>query len=161
MKQKSELDTVVNLNKKLRDESTKTIVELAKIKNPSAEVTEALTSFITAKLEQQTRDDDFNNLVKMYIRQRLPEFSVDQLLALNNQNAMNSNRATESILPLFKNEQSGKTVIDQLNDNSSVSNNATQLYNSNENKDMLQAVTYLNQVLSRLPKPDGPVTEDK
>lgn len=160
MKKKSELDTVVDLNKKLEDNTTKTMVELAKIKNPGAEVTEALTGFLTAKLEQMNRDDDFNNLVKMYIRQRLPEFSVDQLITLNNLNAMNSNKATESLLPLFKNEQSGKTVIDQLNDNTNVSNNATQLYNSNENKDMLQAVTYLNQVLSRLPKPDGPI-EDK
>ena len=52
-------------------------------------------------------------------------------------------------MSLFKNETSGKNLLDNLKD-SSVAGAAQQLYDSTDSKDVLQAVSYLSQVLGRI-----------
>ena len=97
----SDLDTLMELKESLDSEQTAMEVSNARITDPATEVEESLTSFITAQLQTIRKDSEFADLIKLYIRQRLPEFTVDQLLSLNNQVDKNKNNSIQSILPLF------------------------------------------------------------
>ena len=147
---KSEIDTVIALNDSLDDPKVTSLVEAAKINNPGTAVEGALVDFLTSRFEKIERDAEFTDLIRMHIRQRLPEATFDQLITLLKDTSMDNNKAVETLVPLFKNEQSGKTVIDQLREDANVSNAATALYQSTDRKDILQAVSYLSQVLGKV-----------
>ena len=122
-----DIDTLMKLKDSLESEATVTAVQNARVIDPVAEVEESLTSFITTQLQNIKRDAEFSDLVKLYIRQRLPEFTVDQLLSLNNQVEKNKNSSIQSILPLFTGEGNTKTIMDNLKSNK-VENTAQNLY---------------------------------
>lgn len=143
----TDIDTLVNLNKAINNTDV-----LAKHSNYSAAVEDALTSFVINKLDKLSQNDDFMDLIKMHIRQRIPEASFSELMQLANEMQSNNIRETSSIMSLFKNETSGKNLLDNLKDNS-VAGAAQQLYDSTDSKDILQAVSYLSQILGRI---DGP-----
>lgn len=147
---KSEIDTVIALNESLNDPKINGLVESSKIKNPGVAVEGALVDFLTSRFEKIERDAEFTDLIRMHIRQRLPEASFDQLITLLRDTSADNNKAVETLVPLFKNEQSGKTVIDQLRDDASVANAAQSLYQNTDRKDILQAVSYLSQVLGKI-----------
>lgn len=146
----SDLDTLMELKDSLDSEQTAMEVSNARITDPATEVEESLTSFITAQLQAIRKDSEFADLIKLYIRQRLPEFTVDQLLSLNNQVDKNKNNSIQSILPLFTGEGNSKTIMDNLKSNK-VENVAQNLY-SKADKNVLQAVTYLGAVLDKMSK---------
>lgn len=146
----SDLDTLMELKDSLDSEQTAMEVSNARITDPATEVEESLTSFITAQLQTIRKDSEFADLIKLYIRQRLPEFTVDQLLSLNNQVDKNKNNSIQSILPLFTGEGNSKTIMDNLKSNK-VENVAQNLY-SKADKNVLQAVTYLGAVLDKMSK---------
>ena len=145
-----DIDTLMKLRDSLENEATATVVQNARVIDPVAEVEESLTSFITTQLQNIKRDAEFSDLVKLYIRQRLPEFSVDQLLSLNNQVEKNKNSSIQSILPLFTGEGNTKTIMDNLKSNK-VENTAQNLY-AKADKNVLQAITYLGAVLDKMSK---------
>ena len=145
-----DIDTLMKLKDSLESETTVTAVQNARVIDPVAEVEESLTSFITTQLQNIKRDAEFSDLVKLYIRQRLPEFSVDQLLSLNNQVEKNKNSSIQSILPLFTGEGNTKTIMDNLKSNK-VENTAQNLY-AKADKNVLQAITYLGAVLDKMSK---------
>lgn len=145
-----DIDTLMKLKDSLDSEATVTAVQNARVIDPVAEVEESLTSFITTQLQNIKRDAEFSDLVKLYIRQRLPEFSVDQLLSLNNQVEKNKNSSIQSILPLFTGEGNTKTIMDNLKSNK-VENTAQNLY-AKADKNVLQAITYLGAVLDKMSK---------
>lgn len=145
-----DIDTLMKLKDSLENEATVTAVQNARVIDPVAEVEESLTSFITTQLQNIKRDAEFSDLVKLYIRQRLPEFSVDQLLSLNNQVEKNKNSSIQSILPLFTGEGNTKTIMDNLKSNK-VENTAQNLY-AKADKNVLQAITYLGAVLDKMSK---------
>ena len=145
-----DIDTLMKLKDSLESEATVTAVQNARVIDPVAEVEESLTSFITTQLQNIKRDAEFSDLVKLYIRQRLPEFTVDQLLSLNNQVEKNKNSSIQSILPLFTGEGNTKTIIDNLKSNK-VENTAQNLY-AKADKNVLQAITYLGAVLDKMSK---------
>ena len=145
-----DIDTLMKLKDSLESEATVTAVQNARVIDPVAEVEESLTSFITTQLQNIKRDAEFSDLVKLYIRQRLPEFSVDQLLSLNNQVEKNKNSSIQSILPLFTGEGNTKTIMDNLKSNK-VENTAQNLY-AKADKNVLQAITYLGAVLDKMSK---------
>ena len=145
-----DIDTLMKLKDSLESEATATVVQNARVIDPVAEVEESLTSFITTQLQNIKRDAEFSDLVKLYIRQRLPEFSVDQLLSLNNQVEKNKNSSIQSILPLFTGEGNTKTIMDNLKSNK-VENTAQNLY-AKADKNVLQAITYLGAVLDKMSK---------
>ena len=146
----SDLDTLMELKESLDSEQTAMEVSNARITDPATEVEESLTSFITAQLQTIRKDSEFADLIKLYIRQRLPEFTVDQLVSLNNQVDKNKNNSIQSILPLFTGEGNSKTIMDNLKSNK-VENVAQNLY-SKADKNVLQAVTYLGAVLDKMSK---------
>ena len=146
----NDIDTLMKLKDSLESEATVTAVQNARVIDPVAEVEESLTSFITTQLQNIKRDAEFSDLVKLYIRQRLPEFSVDQLLSLNNQVEKNKNSSIQSILPLFTGEGNTKTIMDNLKSNK-VENTAQTLY-AKADKNVLQAITYLGAVLDKMSK---------
>ena len=145
-----DIDTLMKLKDSLESEATVTTVQNARVIDPVAEVEESLTSFITTQLQNIKRDAEFSDLVKLYIRQRLPEFTVDQLLSLNNQVEKNKNSSIQSILPLFTGEGNTKTIMDNLKSNK-VENTAQNLY-AKADKNVLQAITYLGAVLDKMSK---------
>ena len=145
-----DIDTLMKLKDSLESEATITAVQNARVIDPVAEVEESLTSFITTQLQNIKRDAEFSDLVKLYIRQRLPEFTVDQLLSLNNQVEKNKNSSIQSILPLFTGEGNTKTIMDNLKSNK-VENTAQNLY-AKADKNVLQAITYLGAVLDKMSK---------
>ena len=145
-----DIDTLMKLKDSLESEATVTAVQNARVIDPVAEVEESLTSFITTQLQNIKRDAEFSDLVKLYIRQRLPEFSVDQLLSLNNQVEKNKNSSIQSILPLFTGEGNTKTIMDNLKSNK-VESTAQNLY-AKADKNVLQAITYLGAVLDKMSK---------
>ena len=145
-----DIDTLMKLKDSLESEATVTAVQNARVIDPVAEVEESLTCFITTQLQNIKRDAEFSDLVKLYIRQRLPEFSVDQLLSLNNQVEKNKNSSIQSILPLFTGEGNTKTIMDNLKSNK-VENTAQNLY-AKADKNVLQAITYLGAVLDKMSK---------
>lgn len=145
-----DIDTLMKLKDSLENEATVTAVQNARVIDPVAEVEESLTSFITTQLQNIKRDAEFSDLVKLYIRQRLPEFTVDQLLSLNNQVEKNKNSSIQSILPLFTGEGNTKTIMDNLKSNK-VENTAQNLY-AKADKNVLQAITYLGAVLDKMSK---------
>ena len=145
-----DIDTLMKLKDSLESEDTVTAVHNARVIDPVTEVEESLTSFITTQLQNIKRDAEFSDLVKLYIRQRLPEFSVDQLLSLNNQVEKNKNSSIQSILPLFTGEGNTKTIMDNLKSNK-VENTAQNLY-AKADKNVLQAITYLGAVLDKMSK---------
>ena len=145
-----DIDTLMKLKDSLESEATVTAVQNARVIDPVAEVEESLTSFITTQLHNIKRDAEFSDLVKLYIRQRLPEFTVDQLLSLNNQVEKNKNSSIQSILPLFTGEGNTKTIMDNLKSNK-VENTAQNLY-AKADKNVLQAITYLGAVLDKMSK---------
>lgn len=147
---KEDMDTLMKLKDSLESEATATAVQNARVIDPVAEVEESLTSFITTQLQNIKRDAEFSDLVKLYIRQRLPEFSVDQLLSLNNQVEKNKNSSIQSILPLFTGEGNTKTIMDNLKSNK-VESTAQNLY-AKADKNVLQAITYLGAVLDKMSK---------
>lgn len=147
---KEDMDTLMKLKDSLESEATVTAVQNARVIDPVAEVEESLTSFITTQLQNIKRDAEFSDLVKLYIRQRLPEFSVDQLLSLNNQVEKNKNSSIQSILPLFTGEGNTKTIMDNLKSNK-VESTAQNLY-AKADKNVLQAITYLGAVLDKMSK---------
>lgn len=146
----NDLDTLIKLKDSLDDESMAMEVQNAIIQDPATEVEKSLTSFITAQLQTIRRDSEFADLIKLYIRQRLPEFTVDQLLSLNNQVDRNKNTSVQSILPLFTGEGNSKTIMENLKSNK-VESVAQNLY-SKADKNVLQAVTYLGAVLDKMSK---------
>lgn len=145
-----DIDTLMKLKDSLESEATVTAVQNARVIDPVAEVEESLTSFITTQLQNIKRDAEFSDLVKLYIRQRLPEFTVDQLLSLNNQVEKNKNSSIQSILPLFTGEGNTKTIMDNLKSNK-VESTAQNLY-AKADKNVLQAITYLGAVLDKMSK---------
>lgn len=145
-----DIDTLMKIKDSLESEATVTAVQNARVIDPVAEVEESLTSFITTQLQNIKRDAEFSDLVKLYIRQRLPEFSVDQLLSLNNQVEKNKNTSIQSILPLFTGEGNTKTIMDNLKSNK-VESTAQNLY-AKADKNVLQAITYLGAVLDKMSK---------
>lgn len=144
----NDLDTLINLKERMENEQNTAIINNSHINNPAREVENSLKNFIMSRLERIESDAQFSDLLKMHIRQRLPEFSIDQLLALNDQMMRNNNRSVEGIMPLFQGDSGGKIISEHFQD-STVSSTAKNLYD-NANGDMLQAVSYLGSVLSKI-----------
>ena len=144
----SDLETLVKLKNQMESEEHNLTVQSAKVNNPSQEVESALTNFVVSRLERIEKDAQFSDLVRMHLRGRLPEFSIDQLLQLNDQVTKNNNKSVEGVLPLFIGDGNSKTVIDHLKGDS-VSSTAQTLFNGAD-KDMLQAVSYLSSVMSKM-----------
>lgn len=146
---KKNINTLVNLNDALNDTDVIAMANNAKISNPSKEVEESLVNFVKKRLNKISEDNDFETIIKNNIRQRLPEASFEQLTELLHNVQMDNTEASNGITSMFKNEQSGKTLIDSLKDDSAKTA-ANALYNSTEDKSVLQAVTYLGQVMAQM-----------
>ena len=143
---------LLDLEKATSSEDIVKMVNSARAVSTGQEVEKALTDFVIKKLDKLSENDEFMDLIKMYIRQRLPEATFSELMQLANELQSNNIRETHTMMSLFKNETSGKNLLDNLKDNS-VAGAAQQLYDSTDSKDILQAVSYLSQVLGRIGGP--------
>ena len=141
------LNELMKIRDRLDSEESSLVVQNSQVLDPGREVESALTTFITSRLERIERDSQFADLVKMQIRGRFSEFTIDQLLELNNQVTRNNNKSVEAMIPLMVGDSGGKTTFEHLRD-APVDNAAKTLYQTAD-KDMLQAVNYLTSVIAR------------
>lgn len=142
------LNELIKLRDRLDSPESSLVVQNSQITDPAREVEGALTTFITSRIERIERDSQFADLVKMQIRGRFSEFTIDQLLELNNQVTRNNNKGVETLIPLMVGDSSGKTTFEHLRD-APIDNAAKNLYQTAD-KDMLQAVSYLSSVMARI-----------
>ena len=143
---------LLDLEKATSSEDIVKMVNSARAVSTGQEVEKALTDFVIKKLDKLSENDEFMDLIKMHIRSRINEASFAELMQLANELQSNNIRETHTMMSLFKNETSGKNLLDNLKDNS-VAGAAQQLYDSTDSKDILQAVSYLSQVLGRIGGP--------
>lgn len=144
---KKDLETLISLRDNL--DKPKDIVESSRIHNPSQAIQGTLTTFLTRRLDRIEEDAAFIDLIRAAIRTRLPEADMNQLIQLLHELSTDNNRAFEGVSSLFKNENSGKTILDTVK-STDVESTAAQLYASTDNKDVLQAVAYLGSVMAKL-----------
>jgi len=151
------LNELMKIRDRMDSEESNLVVQNSQVTDPGKEVEEALTTFITSRLERIERDSQFADLVKMQIRGRFSEFTIDQLLTLNNQVTKNNNNSVEALIPLMVGDSGGKTTFEHFRD-APVDNAAKNLYQTAD-KDMLQAISYLSSVMTRLGqnKPTNPI----
>lgn len=142
------LNELIKLRDRLDSPESSLVVQNSQITDPAREVEGALTTFITSRIERIERDSQFADLVKMQIRGRFSEFTIDQLLELNNQVTRNNNKGVETLIPLMVGDSGGKTTFEHLRD-APIDNAAKNLYQTAD-KDMLQAVSYLSSVMARI-----------
>ena len=153
------MNKLLEISKSLDSDETTRIVESCKIDNPAKAIEESLTSFIMSQFQKIENDNEFQNLIRLHLRQRLGEATFEQLMDLDDRIAKNNTFATTSILSMFKNDQSGKIITDHLKEETSLNSTAKELYDSANDKDMLQAVSYLNQVISKIQSVEAEVKE--
>lgn len=145
---KKDIDTLMNINTQLENIDDQ-VIESVKIDNPAKEVEDALTTFVKARFEKLQTDAGFEDLIKMYIRQRLSEATFEQLMQLHHEMSQDSTAAVRDMIQLFKENVSGKIITDHLKD-SEVSTTAQRLYDSTDDKKVLQAVSYFSQIMSQI-----------
>jgi len=144
----SDLDTLLSIKDRLENKEIQELVNASKVSNPTKEIEDSLTNFITVRLDRLERDAQFGDLLRSHLRQRFPEMDNDQLIKLFDIVSKNNNRSIEGILPLFQGDASGKIVTEHIKD-TNAENTAQNLY-EHADKDMLQAINYLTSVLSKV-----------
>lgn len=129
------------------DEITKAVDE-AKILTPSKQVEKSLTSYITSRLENLKKNDELGDMIVEAIGDRLPEFTPSDLISLYKTHGSLINEAHRDVMVPFTNENEG-TLVDSLRKADQVSNaQAKQISEGITDKEQLQALQYLNQVMS-------------
>lgn len=141
------INTLIEMNNNL--EKANMEANKARIHNPAGEIEGALANFLTARLNQVENDANFGDMIRSAIMARIEEASFKELTGLLHSVSMDNNRAAEGISKLFVSESAGKTVMDAFRDNDTETV-AQQLYASTNNREILQAVTYLGAVLSKM-----------
>lgn len=142
-----ELKKLSNRVIKDSDEITKAVDE-AKILTPSKQVEKSLTSYITSRLENLKKNDELGDMIVEAIGDRLPEFTPSDLISLYRTHGSLTNEAHRDVMVPFTNENEG-TLVDSLRKTDQVSNaQAKQISEGITDKEQLQALQYLNQVMS-------------
>lgn len=154
MTQNDNLKDLMKIKDRLENEETSLAIQDSRIVSPAKEVEGALTTFITSQINRIERDSQFGDLIKMQLRGRFSEFTIDQLLELNNQVSRNNTKNVEAIIPLMVGDAGGKTTFEHLRD-TSVDTAAQNLYKTAD-KDMLQAISYLSSIMSRFGQQTSP-----
>ncbi len=119
-----------------------------RIHNPSAEVKSALKDFAVTRLEKVKDDISFEDTIKDTIALRMPEATFEELLRLLAITSAANNKMTETLANMFQSQNSDKTIIERLEDRGT-ENAAAQLYASTNNKNDIQALTYLSMILGK------------
>ena len=112
----------------------------------------SLTDFLIQRLNKLTEDSDFERKIKDNILQRLPEASFEELTELLHNVSSDNTLSTTSVMELFKLNDNDKNITDALKEDN-ISNAATELYNSTDDKNVLQALTYLGQIMEQMSTP--------
>ena len=142
-----ELKKLSNRVIKDSDEITKAVDE-AKILTPSKQVERSLTSYITSRLENLKKNDELGDMIVEAIGDRLPEFTPSDLISLYRTHGSLTNEAHRDVMVPFTSENEG-TLVDSLRKADQVSNaQAKQISEGITDKEQLQALQYLNQVMS-------------
>lgn len=147
---KENLNALIEMNNKLGGDLP--AVQVAKITNPAKEVENSLTDFLIQRLNKLTEDSDFERKIKDNILQRLSEASFGELTTLLHNVSSDNTFSTTSVMDLFRLNENDKNITDALKEDN-ISNAATELYNSTDDKNVLQALTYLGQIMEQMSTP--------
>lgn len=143
------------LSQKVTTESTEVtkVVDEARILTPAKQVEKSLTAYITSRLDTLKKSDELGDVLLEAIEDRLPEFTPADLISLYRVHGSLSNEAHRDVMVPFTNESEG-TLVDSLRKSDQVTNvQAKQISEGITDKEQLQALQYLNQVMSLFKKP--------
>lgn len=140
------VDTLVKMNDTLTKDQA--LVEDARIHNPAEEIRDALKEFAVTRLRRVEEDAAFSDVVKAALRQRIPEATFKELMDLLKITTEANNQTAESLINMFNPANSDKTVLERLESNNT-ENIAAKMYTNIDDKKKLQALTYLNMILSK------------
>lgn len=140
------MNALVKINDTL--ENNQALVEDARIHNPVEEIRDALKEFAVTRLKRVEEDASFSDVVKAALRQRIPEATFKELMDLLKITSESNNQMAESLMNMFSPTNSDKTVLERLNGNNTETI-AAKMYTNIEDKKQLQALTYLNMILSK------------
>lgn len=141
-----DISTLVKIKDNLPSAELK--ADKVRIHNPAAEVKNALKDFAVTRLEKIQDDISFEDTVKAVITQRMPEATFEELLRLLSITSASNNKMTETLANMFQSQNSDKTIIERLEDKGTETA-AAQLYASTNNKNDIQALTYLSMILGK------------
>lgn len=140
------IDTLVKISGTL--ENNQALVEGARIHNPAEEIRDTLKEFAVTRLKRVEEDAAFSDVVKAALRQRIPEATFKELMDLLKITSESNNQMAESLMNMFSPANSDKTVLERL-DGNNTETIAAKMYTNIDDKKQLQALTYLNMILSK------------
>lgn len=125
------------------------VAESSRIHNPAAEVKDALRDFAVTRLKRVEEDAAFADIIKATLRQRMPEATFSELMQLLKVTTEANNQMSDSLANMFQSQNSDKTVIERLEDNSTETA-AAKMFAATNDKASIQALTYLSSVLDKM-----------
>ncbi len=118
-----------------------------KISNPAAEVETSLVGFLKHRLSKLKDDVSFEDDIKDAVLARLSEATFPQLITLLEILQKNSNIGVEKVLAPFIASSGEKTILDTTKEMDRTSKMSEKIFEETEDKNILQSLTMLNQLL--------------
>lgn len=154
------LESLIKLNEQLSSKANTEVVEKARIVNPVKEVENSLTNFLTDRLNKLAEDNEFENLVKANIKQRLSEASFEELTTLLHNVSTDNTAATNGTLEIFHDPKQGKPITETLKADDATAT-AVDVYNDINDPKVLQSLSYLSQIAGLLQAQQNQTEEKK
>lgn len=148
-----DLQILQDLNESLKSPKVQKEVQQARIENPAKEVETSLVSYVTHRFDKLEKNTEFEESIKAHILARMPEATFSQLVDLYDTVRAADNRDSSVMLSGFTSPQSENALLDNLKE-ADTSSAAVKVYNSTDDKNVLQAINYLGQVMASLQEVD-------
>lgn len=121
--------------------------EAFQIANPAQEVENSLVDFLKHRLTKLKDDVTFEDNVKTAVLARIAEATFPQLTSLLEILQRNSNVGMEKVLAPFIASSGEKTILDSTKEMDRTSKKAEEVFDETNDKDILQSLTMLNQLM--------------
>ena len=142
---KNDIDVVKSIFASMT--STEEESKVFEINNPSKEVEHSLVDFLKHRLTKLKEDVDFEDDIKNAVLARLSEATFPQLITLLEILQKNSNIGVEKVLAPFIASSGEKTILDSTKEMNKNSQLAEKVFEETDDKNILQSLTMLNQLL--------------
>ena len=138
-----DVETVETIYKSLAKSEAKPF----QIPNPAQEVESSLVNFLKHRLTKLKEDVTFEDSIKDSVLSRLSEATFPQLITLLEILQKNSNIGVEKVLAPFIASSGEKTILDSTKEMNRTSQKAEEVFEGTNDKDILQSLTMLNQLM--------------
>lgn len=138
-----DIETIANVYNSLKSSDDNAF----KIEDPALEVENSLVDFLKHRLKKLKQDVEFEDSVKETILSRISEATFPQLITLLEILQKNSNIGVEKVLAPFIASSGEKTLLDSTKEMGRMSKKSEDLFNEVKDKDILQSLTMLSQLM--------------